>query len=477
MPAKRISEHPVLEFQRGEKFFFDFEGKKIPAYPGDTIAAALYAQGLQKFTESKLLKRPRGFFCAIGKCSSCIMRVNGVPHVRSCITLAEEGMKVERQSAMPDFPDVALPCTPVNEHKIEIAVIGGGPAGLSAAIVAANNGADVHLFDENANLGGQLVKQTHQFFGRYEEHAGTRGVDIGKALAEEAHEAGVKIHSDSTVLGYYPEMTVTVDSSNSLEIYRCKGIVYATGATENFLAFENNDLPGIYGAGGVQTLMNEYGVTPGDKVLMIGAGNVGLIVSYQLIQAGVEVVEVLEALPKVGGYQVHASKLRRAGVPISTRHSIIKAIGTEKVEGAVVQGLDDDWKPIDGTERTVECDIICIAVGLQPDNHFLRLAGCETKHVPELGGIVPLRNEYLETTVSNLFIAGDSAGIEEATVAILEGKLAGAAITEKIKGPSSELTTIKEKAILGINDMREGPYGKRSKKGVNLCTFEGGCIG
>ncbi len=475
MATKRISEHPVLEFRRDKGFNFEFEGKKVLAYPGETIAAALYAEGIHKFTESKLLKRPRGFFCAIGKCSSCIMDVNGVPHVRTCVTLVEEGMKVKRHGAAPDFPEVTLPCPAVKRSDIEIAVIGGGPAGLSAAIVAAKNGADVHLFDENSNLGGQLVKQTHQFFGRHEEHAGTRGVDIGKSLVEEAKEAGVKIHTSSTVLGYYPEKTITVDAKGSLEIYRCQGMIYATGAIENFLAFENNDLPGIYGAGGVQTLMNEYGIAPGKKVLMIGAGNVGLIVSYQLIQAGVEVVEVLEAQPTVGGYQVHASKLRRVGVPISTRHTIKKALGKDEVEGAVVNELDENWNPIDGTERTLECDIICIAVGLQPDNHFLRLAGCDTKFIPQLGGVVPLRTEDLETSVPDIFIAGDSAGIEEATVAILEGKLAGAALTEKIKGSSEGLKDVKIKAKDGIKNMREGPYGKRSQEGVRLCTFEEGC--
>ncbi len=475
MSEKRIREHPVLDFQRKDGFFFDFEGKQVLAYPGETIASALYAQGLQRFTESKLLKRPRGFFCAIGKCSSCIMRVNGVPHVRTCITPAREGMKVERHGAMPEFPDTTLPCPKVKEENIEVAVIGGGPAGLSAAIVAAENGADVHLFDENTNLGGQLVKQTHQFFGRYEEHAGTRGTDIGKDLAKRAEEAGVNIHTNSTVLGYYHKNKIAVDAGNRLEIYGCEGIVYATGAVENFLAFENNDLPGIYGAGGVQTLMNEYGVIPGDRVLMVGAGNVGLIVSYQLLQAGVDVVEVVEAMPTIGGYQVHASKLRRAGVPISTGHTVKKALGNEQVEGAVLHELDENWEPVTGTERTVECDIICIAVGLKPDNHFLRLAGCKMKYVRELGGMVPLRTETLETSVEGLFVAGDSAGIEEATVAILEGELTGAAVTEKIKGGSEKLLAVKKRARAGIEEMRKGPYGQRPLEGVRACTFEGVC--
>lgn len=474
MSGKRISEHPVLEFHRKESFYFDFEGEPVLAYTGETIASALYAKGVRRFTESKLLKRPRGFFCAIGKCSSCIMEVNGIPHVRTCVTLAEEGMKIRSHPALPKFPDKIPVCPEAKREDIQVAVVGGGPAGLSAAATASKLGAEVHLFDDSGEPGGQLVKQTHQFFGDHDEHAGTRGVDIGKLLVKDAKRSGVNIHTRAIVLGYYPEMTITVDSG-ALEIYDCQGMVYAAGAVERFLAFENNDLPGIYGAGGVQTLMNEYGIVPGDKVLMVGAGNVGLIVSYQLIQAGVEVVEVIDAMPRVGGYQVHASKLRRAGVPIRTSHTIRKAIGEEHVTGAVVQELNGSGRPKKGTERELVCDIICMAVGLKPDTHLLRLAGCEMKHVPELGGTVPLRTEDLETTVRKLFVAGDSSGIEEATVAILEGQLAGAALVERLLGVSEDTTKIKKNAAKSIASMRSGPYGIRPREGVRECTLQGRC--
>ncbi|MFP4051572.1 MAG: FAD-dependent oxidoreductase [Thermoplasmata archaeon] len=473
MSERRITEHPVLEFDRGNEFYFDFEGKKVKAYEGETIASALYADGLKKFTESKVLERPRGFFCAIGNCSSCIMSVNGIPHVKTCVTLAKEGMKVERHPGKPKFPENEAERSKDREEKsIEIAIVGGGPAGLSAAIVAAENGADVHVFDEGDKLGGQLVKQTHQFFGSHEEDAGVRGINIATELIEKAKDLGVKLHTQSTVIGYYPEKQLAVEHEDHLEIYDTEGIIYATGAIENYLSFENNDLPGVYGAGGVQTLMNEYGVSPGDKVLMVGSGNVGVIVSYQLLQAGVDVVKVVEALPEIGGYQVHASKLRRAGVPINTSHTIKKAIGEDSVEGAIVQELDENWNLVEGTEREVECDVICLSVGLRPDNQFLRQAGCEMKFVNELGGFVPIRTENMRTTVEGIYVAGDSAGIEEATVATLEGKIAGSALTEEIYGESEALTEVKQEAKDGLMKMRKGPYGEAPREGVKTCTVD-----
>ena len=102
---------------------------------------------------------------------------------------------------------------------------------------------------------------------------------------------------------------------NILNIKQKRLLLLRGGASEKFLAFENNDLPGIYGAGAVQTLMNLYGVLPGQEIMMVGSGNIGLIVSYQLLQAGVKVKAIIEAAPTIGGYKVHASKIRRLGNP------------------------------------------------------------------------------------------------------------------------------------------------------------------
>ncbi len=166
----------------------------------------------------------------------------------------------------------------------ELIVIGAGPAGLSAAIEAAKAGMDVVVFDENARPGGQLFKQIHKFFGSKEHHAKERGFKIGEELLAEAEEAGVKVYLNATVMGIYDEKEVAVRIGNESKHYKGDAVIIATGAAENMVPFKGWDTPGVIGAGAAQALMNLQGVRPGSKVLMVGSGNVGLVVSFQLLQ-------------------------------------------------------------------------------------------------------------------------------------------------------------------------------------------------
>ena len=265
-------------------------------------------------------------------------------------------------------------------YETDLLVVGGGAAGLCAAAEAAGSGAKVTVIESDLHPGGQLVKQTHKFFGSRDEYAGTRGYKIAGILLDEIASLGdrVTIKCNSTVTGYYPEDGVYTVMEGEENYYRIKAkkAVIATGAQERMIPFPNNDLPGVYGAGAVQTLMNVYGVVPGKKVLMVGAGNIGLIVSYQLAQAGVEVAAVVEAMPKVGGYWVHAAKIRRLGIPILLRHTVTEAIGDRVLEGAMIQELDDKFQLI-GEPKKIDCDIICMAVGLTPDDGALLAGGMQ----------------------------------------------------------------------------------------------------
>ncbi|MDK2983178.1 MAG: hypothetical protein PWP19_656 [Thermococcaceae archaeon] len=476
----RFTEHPILDFERvrGREVTIYFEGKPIKAYEGETIATALHAAGIRIFQHSTKKHRPRGLFCAIGKCSSCLMKVNGIPNVRTCITLVEEGMQIERQDEKPVLPKTSKPPKWKEPPRIEadVVVIGGGPAGMMAAINASDAGAKVVLLDENPMLGGQLVKQTHKFFGKREQFAGVRGIKIAEILSEELKKRDIEVFLETSAIMLLQDgeekLVVGVRKNKELIEFKGKTVVVATGAMERMIPFENNDLPGVYGAGAIQTLMNTYGVKPGDRVLIVGAGNVGLILAYQLYQAGVKVEAIVEAMPKIGGYFVHAAKVRRLGIPILTRHTILRAEGKEKVERAVVAQLDENWNVVPGSEKVFEVDVIALAVGLRPSIELLHQIGCQIKYVPELGGHVVIRDSRMETTIKGIFVAGDSAEIEEATTAMLEGKIAGigAALAAGVASPGW-LKEV-EKTQRELEEFRSGPFGRKVLEGLKKVVVE-----
>lgn len=351
--------------------------------------------------------------------------------------------------------------------ETDIAIVGAGPAGLMAAAYAAEMGASVLLLERSEELGGQLVKQTHKFFGSREEYAGERGFEIARKLMDRVeNQPNVTIWKKSTVLGYYPDGVLTVKKDAEFCTVKPRKIIMATGASEKSLAFPNNDLPGIYGAGAVQTLMNVYGVMPAQRVLMVGAGNIGVIVAYQLLQAGVEVAGIIEAAPRIGAYWVHASKIQRCGVPILTGHTIKAAYGKGRLEGVTVCRLDEKWAMIPGTEVEFEVDGLCLAVGLSPLTELLWQAGCKMEFVPELGGYVPWRNADLLTTHHNIYVAGDVAGVEEASAAMVEGKLAGLAAAFALQYQTEDFAVQFREAKSQLNSLRAGPVSAKVCSGL-----------
>ena len=356
--------------------------------------------------------------------------------------------------------------------NVDLVVIGGGPAGLCATISAASSGANVLLIERSKKLGGQLVKQTHMFFGSEKQHAATRGFDIANILLDKMveYKDKIEIMEDTTVLGLYEDGVITAENKGKYIKIKPKSIIIATGASEKASTFPNNDLPGIYGAGAVQTLMNVYGVKPGGRALMVGAGNIGLIIAYQLMQAGVEIAAVIHHSPKIGGYHVHASKIRRMGVPILTNHAIKEAIGKDSVEKAIIWELDNKKKPIVGSEKELDVDIICISVGLSPLVELLMQAGCEMKYVQELSGMVPVIDKNYQTTMEGIFVAGDASGVEEASMAMVEGYIAGLCAADYLGNKHPDIENLKEDYIAQLNELRAGSSGKKTR--MELPTTE-----
>lgn len=310
--------------------------------------------------------------------------------------------------------------------RYDLIVIGAGPAGLSAAIEAAKRGMKPVVFDENAKPGGQLFKQIHKFFGSKEHRAQIRGFKIGDDLLKEAEEYGVEVVLNATVIGLYQEKEITVKIGDEVKHFKGDAILAATGASENMVTFKGWTKPGVIGAGAAQTMMNLHHVMPGKKVLMLGTGNVGLVVSYQLLQAGCEVVALVDAAPRVGGYGVHASKVSRCGVPFYLSHTIMEAEGDECVTGVTIAEVDNKFRFIPGTEKRFNVDTICVAVGLSPMSQLLAQAGCKMLDTP--GGYIPECDEFGQTSIDGIFAAGDVSSIEEASSAMIEGRIAGVSI-------------------------------------------------
>lgn len=411
----RIKKHPILPIQERPVLGFFWNGDRIQAREGETIASALIANGVKIFGYHPKDHSPQGIFCANGQCSQCMVIANGLP-VKSCMEHVTSGMQVISLDKNPTLPKVpSMPeFAPVVEKNIPTLIIGGGPAGLSAAIELGKMNIGTLIIDDKHQLGGKLVLQTHRFFGSTQAvYAGTRGIDIAKKLSGELEQyPSIEIWLQSTALAVFSDGKVGVLRENKeYQLIKPETILVATGARENSLAFPGNTLPGVLGAGAFQTLVNRDLIAPAKRLFIVGGGNVGLIAGYHAIQAGIEVVGLVEALPECGGYKVHKDKLARLGVEIYTSHTVISANGKDSVESITIAQVDANFKPIDGTQRTFSCDCILIAVGLNPVDEFFQKG-------KEFG--------------LKVFAAGDAEEIAEASAAMYSGKIKGHEIARKL---------------------------------------------
>jgi thioredoxin reductase/Fe-S-cluster-containing hydrogenase component 2/bacterioferritin-associated ferredoxin len=336
---------------------------------------------------------------------------------------------------------------------------------MCAAIESAKLGVKTAIVEDKHCLGGQLVKQTHQFFGSEDHHAGTRGIDIAVMLAKECKELGVEVLVNTICTGIFEDGNAGCLCGEEYFLLKPKRIVVATGAYENMLPFPDCDMPGVYGAGGLQTIMNVEGVLPGKTFLMVGAGNIGLIVTYQLMQAGAEVVAIVEAMDRVGGYEVHAAKVRRMGVPIFLSHTITHVAGDGKVEQATIAKIDKNFKPVKGSAFTVAVDAVCLAVGLSPLTELLSQAGCELRFIPECGGHVAIHDRDMRTSNEYIFVAGDASGIEEASAAMAEGRIAGLNAALDVTAGKRESNKERREMDRQLEELRTGPFGVKARQG------------
>lgn len=435
----KITQHPVLDIPDNIEVSFKFNGENISGQKGFTIAAALHQAGHPVHSHS-LKNRNRSLECGIGKCGACEMLVDG-DIKRICITRIDDVMEVE------EIPKEFTPeSTPVDKnkavevYKTTVVIIGAGPAGLAVRETLNEHYVDNFVIDNNDRIGGQFNMQTHQFFffEKEKKFGGMRGFDIANTLAGE-DQSGIFL--DSTVWDILDGKRIAVKNIRTNEIYYVdtEYLVVATGAVPFMPAFENDDLPGVYTAAVIQKMMNSEFTLLGKNVLTVGAGNIGYLTSYQLIQAGANVRAIIEAQANEGGFPVQANRVRRLGIPIYLSHILLKAVPNADhsgITGAIIAECEN-FQAIPGTEKLIDgVDAINICTGLVRDDQLLIKGN--------------------DVFGRKCFGAGDAIRIGEGTSAVLRGKQVAYEILQEMGAP------FKYEAFLSVSkeyiDSQQHPF-------------------
>jgi sarcosine oxidase subunit alpha len=445
----RLPERPGERIDRGRELTFTFDGKEVKALEGDTIASALYAAGRRTFTRSFKYHRPRGLLCCAGQCPNCMVQVDGDPGVRACTEPAREGMNVEHLNASPSLQFDVMRATdivggpftppgfyyktfirprrmwPVYEKVLrraaglgrikraqrereweteyrrrhaDVLVVGGGAAGLRAAIAAAELGADVVLCDEGPEPGGRLLSEGGH------EHA--------RALAERARDAGVEVLTNAPALGAFDGL-VPIWQGRTLHQVRARRLVFATGAIEQPLLFPGNDLPGVMLSGGARRLAALYAVRPGATAAVAAVCDRGLEAALALLDHGVELTVVADL--RTNGSTPAQKALMRRGVQLLNGTTVLEASGRGHVQRAVLGSPGGG-----GAETTVECDLLVVSGGSAPATSLLSQTGARTAYDSESGVFA------LDDIPEGVHAAGEVTGVGPLEDAELSGAVAGA---------------------------------------------------
>ncbi|NJE30733.1 FAD-dependent oxidoreductase [Thermococcus sp. 18S1] len=319
----------------------------------------------------------------------------------------------------------------------DVVVIGGGPAGMAAAVRAKELGLNVLLLDENDYLGGILPQCIHPGFGLHYFREELTGPEFAARLAKRLVELGVEYRTAARVMEIrnYSDLEKVVIFTSPSGAYQAwaKAIIYAAGARERH-AFEigivGDRVAGVYTAGEAQTLMDIYGVMPGREVVIVGSGDVGLIMARRFALEGAKVKAVVELMPYPGGLARNVMILRDFDIPLYLSHKVVEVRGRGRVEKVKVVKVDENLNEIPGSEFWIEADTLIISAGLVPSVKKLTAIGVEID--PSTGG--PVVNDRLETSVPGVFVAGNALLINDLVDYVAEqGELAAEGAKEFIE--------------------------------------------
>lgn len=326
-------------------------------------------------------------------------------------------------------------------RETDVAVIGAGPAGLSAALAAAQAGARVTVVDEYPAPGGQFYKQLAAGFKVKDRTQLPYDYTKGDALLARVRAAPIEILNDALVWASFEPGVLEIKHRGAVGRLRYRAAIAATGAYERPAAFPGWDLPGVMTPGGAQTLVKTQRVLPGQRIVLAGSGPFLMPVANTLIEAGAKIVAIYEATtprewarhaPRLWGHWARVSEalrywcaIRGAHVPVRFGYIVVRAEGGDALERVVLMRCDRDGNLIPGTEVTEAADTLCASYGFIPSVQLTRMLGCEHIYDPARGGWVPVHDDAMQTSVPGVYVAGEVAGIGGAHPAIAEGRLAG----------------------------------------------------
>jgi len=472
--GKRLAQNSSQQVDQSRTVNFHHDGRAVSACPGDTVASALFAQGRRIFSRSFKYHRPRGLLCCSGDCPNCIMEVDGKPNVRACRTSVRDGMQVLSQHAWPSVDhdvlrviesfDRFLPigfyyktlykprllweiAEPMirrlagmgrvregelghSEYEyqyefVDVLIVGGGPAGVEAALTAAASGASVLLVDNEPRLGGHLRYESRAYRYQDSEQSGYEVANLLEAAANS--QPSVRVLLEATAFGGYEGNLVPVLQGSTLFHVRFKSLVLATGCHQYPSVFRNNDLPGVMLSRAALRLINLFGLLPGDNAVVGTSNDEGYLAALECLRAGMKVSALADARPSASNL-AQATELRAAGVSIFTGMAIREAHGSGAVSAATIGSTNGN--PESG-ERTIGCDSILLSTAWQGNSALLFQLGCQLGLDKDMGQPIPTKME------PGVFAAGEVLGLRSLPEILQSGRLSGTGATQHINQGNS----------------------------------------
>jgi len=297
---------------------------------------------------------------------------------------------------------------------MDIAIIGGGPAGLSAAIKAVEEGAkDVWVIERSSRLGGILNQCIHHGFGVHVFKEELTGPEYAQRLIDRACELGVNFALGSTVIDISSDRRLTYASEEGLVEAFPGAVILTMGCRERprgAIGIPGGRGVGVYSAGTAQALVNMKGFSLGKRVVILGSGDIGLIMARRMTLEGAEVLGVYEVMPHSGGLKRNIAQcLNDYDIPLHLSHTITRVVGSTRVEGVFTAKVDEKLNPILSTEEFVPCDVLLLSVGLIPENELSVKMGVKLSEIT--GGAVV--NSRLETNIPGVFAAGNALHVHD----------------------------------------------------------------